>query len=151
MDAIVCSTVASALDGMGLHYRNEGELFLFNVGEDGADFSIRIIADDEKELLTTIGYFPVKVSRANLDRMYKVINDLNYDTFAGYFTIDSEDGELSFRLPNNVDGGHQRGDRLCLSRSSGFPPQEYLRGHHEGHVRRRAVHLLFRRLRKQGR
>ena len=105
MNDVMCSTVASTLDEMELHYKNEGQLFTFSVGDDCADFPIRIIADEENELLTTIGYFPVKISKMNLDKMYKYINDLNYRTMVGFFTIDSEDGELSFRLANNVDGG----------------------------------------------
>ena len=101
----MCDTVAATLDEMELHYKHEGELFTFTVGDDEADYPMRIIADEENELLTTIGYFPVKISKTNLDKMYKFINDLNYKTMVGFFAIDSEDGELSFRLANNVDGG----------------------------------------------
>ena len=105
METVMCDTVAATLDEMELHYKHEGELFTFTVGDDEADFPVRIIADEENELLTTIGYFPVKISKTNLDKMYKFINDLNYKTMVGFFAIDSEDGELSFRLANNVDGG----------------------------------------------
>ena len=105
MNDVMCSTVASTLDELELHYKQEGELFTFTIGDDVADFQIRIVADEEKELLVVIGYFPVKVSKANLDKMYQVINDLNYQTMSGYFVIDSRDGELSFRLANNVDDG----------------------------------------------
>ncbi len=105
METVMCDTVAATLDEMELHYKHEGELFTFTVGDDEADYPMRIIADEENELLTTIGYFPVKISKTNLDKMYKFINDLNYKTMVGFFAIDSEDGELSFRLANNVDGG----------------------------------------------
>ena len=116
MNDVMCSMVASTLDEMELHYKHEGELFTFSVGDDYADFHIRIIADEENELLTTIGFFPVKISMAHLDKMYKFINDLNYKTMVGFFTIDSEDGELSFRLANNVDGGAINEDivKACL-------------------------------------
>ena len=105
MNDVMCSTVASTLDELELRYKQDGELFTFTVGDDVADFPIRIVADEEKELLIFIGYFPVKVSKAKLDKMYQVINDLNYQTLVGYFVIDSRDGELSFRLANNVDNG----------------------------------------------
>lgn len=101
----MCDTVAATLDEMEFHYKQEGELFTFTMGADEADFAIRIIADEKNEILTTIGYFPVKISKTNLEKMYKYINDLNYQTMVGFFTIDSADGELSFRLANNVDGG----------------------------------------------
>lgn len=105
MNDVMCSTVASTLDELELRYKQDGELFTFTVGDDDADFAIRIVADEEQELLVVIGYFPVKISKANLDKMYKVVNDLNYQTMAGHFAIDSRDGELTFRLANNVDGG----------------------------------------------
>ncbi len=75
MNDVMCSTVASTLDELELHYKQEGELFTFTIGDDVADFPIRIVADEEKELLVVIGYFPVKVSKANLDKMYKVVNE----------------------------------------------------------------------------
>lgn len=105
MNDVMCNTVVSTLDEMELHYKHEGELFTFSVGDDYSNFPVRIIADEENELLITIGYFPVKIPKAHLDKMYKFINDLNYKTMVGFFTIDSYDGELSFRLANNVDGG----------------------------------------------
>lgn len=105
MEAVMCNTVVATLDDMELHYKQDGEVFSFSIGDEEADFAVRIIADEKNELLTTIGYFPVKISKANLDKMYKFINDLNYKTMVGFFAIDSEDGELSFRLANNVDEG----------------------------------------------
>lgn len=112
----MCNTVVATLDDMELHYKQDGEVFSFSIGDEEADFAVRIIADEKSELLTTIGYFPVKISKANLDKMYKAVNDLNYQTMVGFFTIDSEDGELSFRLSNNVDGGAINEDivKTCL-------------------------------------
>lgn len=105
MNDVMCSAVASTLDELELHYKQDGEFFTFTVGDDVADFPIRIVADEEQELLVVIGYFPVKISKASLDKMYKVVNDLNYQTLAGHFAVDSRDGELTFRQANNVDGG----------------------------------------------
>lgn len=105
MNDVICSTVASALDEMELHYSHEGELFTLTMCEEEANFPIRIIADDEQSVLTTIGYFPVKISQMNIDKMYKVINDLNYRQLIGSFVIDSEDGELSYRISQNADDG----------------------------------------------
>lgn len=105
METIIANAVTSALDMLELNYSHEGEVFTLIMGEEDANFKIRIFADEKNELLLTIGYFPVKVSRMNLDKMYKVINDLNNQNMIGAFVIDSEDGELTFRLANNVDSG----------------------------------------------
>ena len=34
-----------------------------------------------------------------------LVNELNNRALIGFFSIDSKDGELTFRLSNNVDGG----------------------------------------------
>ena len=105
MNDLMCSTVASTLDEMEIPYKREGFLFKFTVSDDYADLDVRIIADDDNEVLTVVGFFPVKISNANLDKMYKVINDINLKNLVGHYAINSEDGVLSFRLTNNVDGG----------------------------------------------
>ncbi len=86
MNDVICSTVASTLDDMELNYRNDGEVFIFTIGDDDADFTIRILGDEKNELLTVVGFFPVKVSKMNLDKMYRFINDLNYKTMVGFFS-----------------------------------------------------------------
>jgi len=105
METIIGNTVAAALDTLELHYTRDGENFTCTLCEEDANFRICIIADEKNELLLVIGYFPVKISKMNRDKMYKVINDLNDQHMVGGFVIDSNDGELIYRLANNVDGG----------------------------------------------
>jgi len=105
METAITNTVTSALDMLELNYNQDEELFTLVMSEDDADFKIRILADEKNELLITIGYFPVKISKMNLDKMYKVINDLNDQHMVGAYVIDSEDGELIYRIANNVDNG----------------------------------------------
>lgn len=116
MESLIKNTVDASLKEMGLHYRNNGKFFDVIIENDDADFHFKIIGDEKKELLVTIGYFPVKVSRSNLDRMYKFVNDRNYKTMVGAFLIDSNDGELTFRIANNVDGGAVNEEivRMCF-------------------------------------
>ena len=105
METIIANAVTEALDMLELNYSHEDEMFTLVMSNDDADFKIRILADEKNELLLTIGYFPVKISKTNLDKKYKVINDLNDQHMVGGFVIDSNDGELIYRLANNVDGG----------------------------------------------
>lgn len=99
------SIVETVLDTAQLSYENEGAVFTFSVSDDNADFPIRIIVDEEQELLLIIGYYPVKVTEQHMDRICRVVNDINYRTMVGAFVIDSADGELSFRVVQNVDDG----------------------------------------------
>ena len=105
METTITNAVTSALDMLELNYNQDEELFTLVMSGDDADFKIRILADEKNELLLTIGYFPVKISKSNLDKMYKVINDMNNENLLGAFVIDSRDGELSYHVTNNVDDG----------------------------------------------
>lgn len=116
MESLIRNTVDASLKEMGLRYKSNNKFFHVIIENDDAEFHFRIIGDEKKELLVTIGYFPVKVSRSNLDRMYKFVNDRNYKTTVGAFLIDSDDGELIFRIANNVDGGaiNEQIVRMCF-------------------------------------
>ena len=105
METIIANTVAETLDNLEFDYDQEGDVFHTVFGADEADFNIDIIAEDETEFLLVIGYFPVRVSKTNHEKMCKVINELNSQFMVGCFIIDPENGELTFRLGNNVDGG----------------------------------------------
>ena len=105
METTISNAVTEALDMLELNYSHEDDLFTIVMCNDNADFKIRIVADEKNELLLTIGSFPVKISKNHLDKMYKVINDLNDEHMIGAYVIDSDDGELIFRMANNVDGG----------------------------------------------
>ena len=105
MNDSVFLTVAEALDKLELHYRKEENVFHLVMNEEAADFTFLLVADDENEALTVVGYLPVKVPQDQIDRMCRVINDLNYKYPFGALVIDPEDGELSYRMANNVDDG----------------------------------------------
>lgn len=102
---IIKNTVDSALSGMKLRYQNKGRLFELIIQNDNAAFRFKIVADDENDLLVVVGFFPVFIPKSSLECMYKYVNELNYKTVAGKFVINPDDGELTFRLATNVDGG----------------------------------------------
>ena len=105
MNNLINNTVESTLREIGLTFEHKGESFYFNLDDDYVNLPFLIVADEEKEILTVIGYFPIKVAKEKLDKMYMLINELNNMSLIGLFSIDSKDGELTFRLSNNVDGG----------------------------------------------
>jgi Uncharacterized conserved protein len=108
--------VETVLDDMELHYGHDGMVFHFTMSDDRADFPISIVALEERDLLMTIGYFPIKVGQQHLDRMCRKLNDINYSTTVGAFVIDPEDGDLSFRITHNTDGGavNEETVKTCL-------------------------------------
>lgn len=101
----MCSTVASTLDELELPYEKDGKVFRLLIESEQADFPVYIIADKKTELLSIIGFFPVRIPLEDRDRMYRFINELNFKTLVGAFVINPDDGALVFCQTNNVDGG----------------------------------------------
>ena len=117
METVITNTVASVLDEREISYENLGNGFRFTIDNGVADFEVSIRVDEDIEIMAIIAIFPIKISDDKLDKMYKFINDLNYNVPAGYFVIDSEDGELSLRLSNNVKGGAINKDLVDINLS----------------------------------
>ncbi len=145
METLIANTVSDALDNLDFTYCQEGEVFKTILGDDEVDFRINIIADEENELLLIIGYFPIRISKVNLEKMCKVINELNSQYMVGCFVIDPDDGELTFRLTNNVDGCAINEQIVRVSYYQvGMRMRNTLPGHHEGPIRRGAIHFYLR-------
>ena len=117
METVITNTVASVLDEREISYENLGNGFRFTIDNGVADFEVSIRVDEDIAIMAIIAIFPIKISDDKLDKMYKFINDLNYNFPAGYFVIDSEDGELSLRLSNNVKGGAINKDLVDINLS----------------------------------
>ncbi|MBO4568647.1 MAG: YbjN domain-containing protein [Candidatus Methanomethylophilaceae archaeon] len=116
MVSIISDTVASVLDALDIRYlREEGE-FNFRVGEDDGDITYCVSVDEEGEMLTVVGYFPVCVPQENVDRVCRLLNDLNEQSVIGAFSVDPEDRRPSFHLSNYVCGGavKERIVQMCL-------------------------------------
>lgn len=102
--SIIKDTVKSALVGLKTLCWNKGRVFRFDLKEEKATFSFEILADDNRNRLVVIGYFPVPVHESSLERMYKYINELNRVNSPGMFIINSVDGELTFRISSSEYG-----------------------------------------------
>lgn len=105
MSGIISKTVESVLKDMDFDYEMDENLFNFKVSDEGADYDLRVVADDKNEILTVIGFYPVKASKDRIESMCRKLTDINHKKVIGFFAMDTEDGELSFRLANNVDEG----------------------------------------------
>jgi len=112
----ISNAVKTVLEALELHYSHDGCIYHFGISDEMADFTIRIIAEEERDLLMIIGYYPVKVPEENMDTMCRAINTINYSISVGAFVIDPEDGEIAFRIAQNTEGGAISGDavRMCL-------------------------------------
>ena len=98
--------IERALEADRIHYWKEGDGFLFlNTTEKEADYLIKILPDEEMEVLFVIGFFPVKAPKLSMDRMYKVINDINHRRYICELVMNPEDGQITYRSVNHVDQG----------------------------------------------
>lgn len=117
MNKLITNTIEQMLNEFGLRYQQENNFFHLSISEDIARFHLNIFADEEKELLIVSGLFPINIPHKCLDKMYKLINKINRETTIGRFCIDPEDGELTYTVANNVDGGaiNVQIVRACIS------------------------------------
>ena len=102
MTGRIFNIAETALNGLDIHYETREMMFVFTVTDDLADFRVGLIADDDIDRIMVCVCIPSKVPQANRDRMCTLINELNYETAVGAFSINPENGELAFRLANNV-------------------------------------------------
>lgn len=105
MENMIHHAVEAALDEMELHYHVKEDIFYLVICSKESSFKFRIVAEEEADILAVIGLFPVNVPEYLLDRMCKAINDLNKTSPVGYYVIDPDDGEISFRVIQNTDSG----------------------------------------------
>lgn len=105
METIIRNTVAAVLDNLEINYQYKDSEFIFKVGEDEGDFTYCIEPNDEDEMITIVGYFPVCVPKESMDMVLRVINELNEKSIIGAFSIDPEDRRPSFHLANYVSDG----------------------------------------------
>lgn len=121
MESIIENTIVSVLDELGITYRREEDEFVFKVGEEDGDFTYCIAANEVDELITIVGYFPVCVPKESLDRVCRVLNELNENSVIGAFSVDPEDRRPSFHLANYVSerAVNARIIQMCLMQVMG--------------------------------
>lgn len=60
---------------------------------------------EDEELLVPITTFPITVPEEKRFMFCSLLNKINHSLLLGFFTMDAEDGEISFRVSCPVDDG----------------------------------------------
>lgn len=99
--------VRGALEKLELHYQydEEKEVFTFQLTSDNTSYRQRLIPLEDEELLFVTTSFPIKVPEDKRFIFSNLLNKINYSQMLGYFVMDSDDGEISFRISCPVDEG----------------------------------------------
>lgn len=101
----IFDTVKATLEGFELHFSEENDVIRTGVRGDNTNMTVQVVTDEEKELLFVNTSLPQKIGETNYAKVLRWINSTNYHLVLGFFTLDEEDGELSFRVTLTLDDG----------------------------------------------
>ena len=103
----IYDAVLSALKEMDMkfHYDEEKEVFDYQISTEYTTYSQRLVPLEDEELLVAITTFPITVPEEKRFMFCSLLNKINHSLLLGFFTMDAEDGEISFRVSCPVDDG----------------------------------------------
>lgn len=107
MEKLITNTVRKALDDLSInyHYDETDNLFDFAIKLNKANIFVKIAGDEEQEMLMAVASCGVYVPEAKIDKACRWICDKNLLCDIGFYAIDTQDGEISFRVICVLDGG----------------------------------------------
>ena len=104
--AKIFDTVKATLEELELRFRIEKDcMFCFGVQGENTNLDCTILCDDDQEIMIVSVSLPQKANQKSIGRMCRWITDTNYTTVLGAFSMDTNDGEIYFRVSSTLDGG----------------------------------------------
>lgn len=100
-------TVLCALKELELtyNYDEESGVFDYRIPTDNTSYYQRLLPLEELEILISVTTFPIMIPEDKRFMFVNLLNKLNLKLQLGYFVLDPEDGELTFRIVCPVDKG----------------------------------------------
>lgn len=105
MENLITDTVRKSLAELELDYCEEDGVFDFSIKEEHTNVDLRVFCIEEQEILIAVATSRVFVPNDKIEEVCRWICDKNYKGNIGYYTIDTKDGEVSFRVSCPLDGG----------------------------------------------
>lgn len=107
MDNLITDTVKKALDDLHIihNYDETNNMFDFAIKLDKANIYVKIASDEKQEMLMAVASCGVFAPKEKIENACRWICDKNLLCDIGYYTIDTQDGEISFRVVCPLDGG----------------------------------------------
>lgn len=116
MEKKIYKTVESTLKNAEIQYSIEDDnIFTFGVVGEHAKFNIRVICEEEMEVLISVVTCSICIPKNKIDKMCRWVIDKNYQLALGGFKIDTSDGELSFRVTCPLDNGAVNEDVVAVA------------------------------------
>lgn len=100
-------TVLCALKELKLSYNydEESDVFDYRIPTDNTSYFQRLLPFEEQEILFSVTNFPIMIPEDKRFMFVNLLNKLNLKLQLGYFVLDPEDGELTYRIACPVDNG----------------------------------------------
>ena len=105
MDNLIATTVRKALDELKLNYHEDESVFEFNIRVEHTNAAVKVVCAEDQEILIAVAFSGVFAPEEKIDAVCRWICNKNIKCNIGNYTIDTEDGEVSFRVSCPVDGG----------------------------------------------
>lgn len=96
------TTVADHLQSREFNFNFNSERSFFDFGVEGnnGNWKVFIIADEQRRLLQIISVCPIRTPRQQQQSMCELLTRMNEDILLGKFSMDFENGEITFKTSN---------------------------------------------------
>ena len=102
----IFNTVERALKKAEIKYTVEDDSILrFSIKGDHASYDVGLACEEKMEMLMVIANCSLCVPKEKIEPMCRWITEKNFLLNLGGFTLDTSDGELSFRISCPLDNG----------------------------------------------
>ena len=105
MENLIAAAVRKALDELKLNYCENAGAFDFHIKIEQTNAQVKVICLEDQEILIAVAYSGVFTPENKMDSVCRWICEKNRACAIGNYTIDEEDGEVSFRVSCPVEGG----------------------------------------------
>lgn len=110
MENLITTTVRNALDELELNYHEDDNVFEFSIKVEHTNAAVKVACAEEQEILMAAASGGVFAPEDKIDAVCRWACEKNYMCNIGNYNVDTEDGEVSFRISCPLDGGAVNGE-----------------------------------------
>lgn len=109
MENLITTTVRNALDELELNYHEDDSVFDFNIKVEHTNAAVKVVCSEDQEILIAAASSGVFAPEDKIDEVCRWACEKNIRCNIGNYNVDTEDGEVSFKISCPLDGGAVNG------------------------------------------
>ena len=103
MENLITTTVRRALDELKLHYHEDDSGFELNIKVEHTNVAVKVLCLEEQEILIAAASGGIFAPEDKIDATCRWACEKNLRCNIGNYIVDTEDGEVSFRISCPLD------------------------------------------------